>query len=96
MNIVIFTIQNCFGAQAGVFILYGWLRWKLQSIRRITFLLLPTWYTNFLFIHTDYIKLNSSTCFEHNPLIIRGQRRKLYICSLWYRHSLQVTVLCNR
>ena len=37
----------------------------------ITFLLLPTWYTNFLFIHTNYIKLNSCTCFERNPLIIR-------------------------
>ena len=37
----------------------------------ITFLLLPTWYTNFLFIHTNYMKLNSSTCFERNPLIIR-------------------------
>jgi len=24
-----------------------------------------------LFIHTNHIKLNSSTCFEHNPLIIR-------------------------
>jgi hypothetical protein len=37
----------------------------------ITFLLLPTWYTNFLFIHINYIKLNSSTRFERNPLIIR-------------------------
>jgi hypothetical protein len=37
----------------------------------ITFLLLPTWYMNFLFIHTNYIKLNASTCFERNPLIIR-------------------------
>ena len=37
----------------------------------ITFLLLPTWYTNLLFIHTNYIKLNSSTWFERNPLIIR-------------------------
>jgi hypothetical protein len=37
----------------------------------ITFLLLPTWYTNFLFIHTNYIKLNSSTCFKRNSLIIR-------------------------
>jgi len=36
----------------------------------ITFSLLPTWYTNFLFIYTNYIKLNSSTCFERNPLII--------------------------
>ena len=35
------------------------------------FLLLPTWYTNVLFIHINYIKLNSSTCFERNPLIIR-------------------------
>jgi len=37
----------------------------------ITFLLLPTWYTNFLFIHTNYIKLNSSACFESIPPIIR-------------------------
>ena len=37
----------------------------------ITFLLLPTWYTNFLFIYTNYIKLNSSTCFERIPSIIR-------------------------
>jgi len=37
----------------------------------ITFLLLPTWYTNFLFIYTNYIKLNSSAWFERNPLIIR-------------------------
>jgi len=37
----------------------------------ITFLLLPTWYTNFLFIHINYIKLNFSTCFERNPLIMR-------------------------
>ena len=36
-----------------------------------TFLLLPTWYINFLFFHTNYIKLNSSTCFDRNPLIIR-------------------------
>jgi len=36
-----------------------------------TFLLLPTWYTNFLFFHIYCIKLNSSTCFEHNPPIIR-------------------------
>jgi hypothetical protein len=37
----------------------------------ITFLLLPTWYINFLFIYTNYIKLNSSICFERNPAIIR-------------------------
>jgi len=35
------------------------------------FLLLPIWYTNFLFIYTNYIKLNSSTCFERTPPIIR-------------------------
>ena len=38
----------------------------------ITFLLLPTWYTNFLFIHINCIKLNSCTCFERNPPIIRS------------------------
>ena len=37
----------------------------------ITFLLLPSWYTNFLFVHINYIKLNSSICFERNPPIIR-------------------------
>ena len=44
---------------------------KQKNKQVVTFLLLPTWYTNFLFIHTDYIKLNFSTCFERNPLIIR-------------------------
>ena len=43
----------------------------------ITFLLLPTWYTDFLFIHTNYIKLNSSTCFERNPLIIRRSTKQI-------------------
>ena len=43
----------------------------------ITFLLLPTWYTNFSFIHTNYIKLNSSTCFERNPLIIRRSKTQI-------------------
>jgi len=37
----------------------------------ITFLLLPTWYTNFLFIYTNYINLNPSTRFERIPPIIR-------------------------
>jgi hypothetical protein len=37
----------------------------------ITFLLLPTSYTNFLFIYTNYIKLNSCTCFERIPPIMR-------------------------
>ena len=46
--------------------------YTVHSVIRVTFLLWPTWYTNFLFIHTNYIKLNSSTCFERNPLIIRS------------------------
>ena len=44
---------------------------KFEKLVHLTFLLLPTWYTNFLFIYTNYIKLNSSTCFERNPPIIR-------------------------
>jgi hypothetical protein len=44
---------------------------RLAVHHSITFLLLPTWYTNFLFIHINHIKLNFSTCFERNPLIIR-------------------------
>ena len=43
----------------------------LAVYHSITSLLLTNWYTNFLFIHINYIKLNSSTCFERNPLIIR-------------------------
>jgi len=35
------------------------------------FLLLPTWYTSCLFIYTNYNNLNSSTCFERIPPIIR-------------------------
>jgi hypothetical protein len=42
-----------------------------NQLGNAAFLLLPTWYTNFLFIHINYIKLNSSTCFERNPPIIR-------------------------
>ena len=72
-----FMVQNCW---------ITWQSWKVriivQTARRnldiwlamhhsTTSLLLPTWYTNFLFIHTNYIKLNSSTCFERNPLTIR-------------------------
>jgi hypothetical protein len=37
----------------------------------ITYLLLPTWYTNLFFVYTYYIKLDSSTCFERTPPIIR-------------------------
>jgi len=61
---------------------------QLTSIKKrmyicIAFLLLPNWHTNFLFIHTNYIKLNSSTCFERNPLIIRRSTKQiLYMQSL--------------
>ena len=37
----------------------------------ITYLLFPTRYTNLLFVYTNYIKLDSSTCFERIPPIIR-------------------------
>jgi hypothetical protein len=37
----------------------------------ITFLLLPTWYTNFLFIYANYNKLNSFIYFEGIPPTIR-------------------------
>ena len=50
---------------------------KKMQLCRTTFLLLPTCYTNFLFIHTNYIKLNSSTCFERNPLIIRRSKTQI-------------------
>ena len=50
---------------------YAYLDIWLAVHHSITFLLLPTWCTNFLFIYTNYIKLNSSTCFERIPPIIR-------------------------
>ena len=52
-------------------ILFGCLDICLAVHRSITLLLLPAWYINFLFIHINYIKLNSSTCFERIPPIIR-------------------------
>jgi len=57
----------------------------------LTFLLLPTWYTNFLFIHINYIKSNSSTCFERNPLIIRRSTTQIVI--LWCTAN-QISRLC--
>jgi len=50
-------------------------------LKFVTFLLIPTWYTNFLFIHTNYIRLNSSTCFERIPPIIR--RSTTQIVHMW-------------
>jgi hypothetical protein len=52
-------------------IIVQFLQRKKPNKMQTTFLLLPTSYTNFLYIHTNYIKLNSSTCFERNPLIIK-------------------------
>jgi hypothetical protein len=43
----------------------------------ITLLLLPTWYTNFLFIYTNYNKLNTFTCFERIPPIIRRSTKQI-------------------
>ena len=43
----------------------------------ITILLFPTWYTNSLFIYTNYIKLNSSTCLERIPPIIRRSKTQI-------------------
>jgi len=69
------------GTQVLSTVVYGWQR-------LITFLLLPNWYTNFLFIHTNYIKLNSSTCFECN--VIYGQQRLITFLLLptWYTNFL--------
>ena len=40
--------------------------------------------------------LKSSTYFEHYPTHLQEVYVvTVYICSLWYRHSLQVTVLCT-
>ena len=50
-------------------------------------------------IHTsyiNYIKLNSSTCFERHPPILRRSMSLIVpVRSLWYSHSLQVAVLCT-
>jgi hypothetical protein len=50
---------------------HSYLDIRLAVHHSITFLLLPTWYTNFLFIYTNYLKLNYSTCFVGIPPIIR-------------------------
>ena len=40
--------------------------------------------------YINYIKLSSSTCFEHHPLILRRSVMLIvHVCSLWYSHSLQ-------
>jgi len=46
-----------------------------------------------IYLHITHL-LNSSTCFEHNSAHLQEVHVvNVYICSLWYRHSLQVTVL---
>ena len=50
--------------------------------------------TSCLFTYNTLIKI--LYMFRALPCSFSGDlRRKLYICSLWYRHSLQVTVLCT-
>jgi len=56
----------------------------------ITFLLLPSWYTNFLFIHINYINFNSSTCFKRNPLTIRRWTMQIF-CMLPLVSSLSAS-----
>jgi hypothetical protein len=47
-----------------------------------------------IYLHIIHL-LKSSTCFEHyTPHLQEVYVVTVYICSLWYRHSLQVTVLC--
>ena len=67
---------------------------RKKTPTRITIpLLIPTWYTIF---YINYIKLSSSACFKHHPLIFRRSVMLIvHICSLWYSHSLQVAVLCT-
>ena len=48
-----------------------------------------------IYLHLIHL-LKSSTCFEHCPAHLQEVYVVIvYICSLWYRHSLQVTVLCT-
>ena len=67
----VISIQKVIHIVVSYFINCVWVRCFFCDGINLTFLLLPTWYTNFLFIHICYIKLNSSTCFERNPLIVR-------------------------
>ena len=56
----------------------------------------PTCYTQFfIYLHITHL-LKSSTCFEHYPAHLQEVYVvTVYICSLWYRHCLQATVLCT-
>ena len=47
-----------------------------------------------IYLHVIRFFLKSSTCFEHYPAHLQ-EVYVVIICSLWYRHSLQVTVLCT-
>ena len=49
---------------------------------------------SYLYIYNKFLK--SSTCCEHYPDHLQEAYVVIvYICGLWYRHSLQVTVLCT-
>ena len=50
---------------------------KTKEVSTLTYLLFPTWYTNLLFVYTNYIKLDSSTCFERTLPIIRRSTTSL-------------------
>ena len=65
-DVVIFSTNWLF-----IFI-YPGIWWRYLNINiYFSYLLFPTWYTNRLFVYINYIKLDSSTCFERTPPIIR-------------------------
>jgi len=48
-----------------------------------------------IYLHIIHL-LKSSKCFEQYPAHLQEVYVvTVYICSLWYRHCLQVTVLCT-
>ena len=48
-----------------------------------------------IYLHIIHL-LKSSTCFEHYPALLQEVYVVIYICSLWYSHSLQVDCLVYR
>jgi len=64
-----------------------------QSAERLNiksgFLLLPTWYTNFLFIDTNYIRFNSCTCFERIPPVIRRSTTQIVHTQPMHMYNLR-------
>ena len=70
----------------------------LHSTVHLTFYPFLYWYqldTQFFYI--NYIKLGSSTCFEHHPLIFRRSMMLIaHVCCLWYSHSVKVAIWFNK